>query len=201
MIKSTYEWYFDDHMFKMTKEWPEEWLEKTKSMRHEIRDPAQWDYFISHEPYKKEFIDFLEDLQDVGFEKLDLSEPKMMLEYMLSFVQNLEYVPDPLEYPKYPTEMIIDAGGDCEDSALLFGAIANVLGWGCGLVIWHDHADLGIAALPGEFEGTFFTKQKIRYYYVHCNAPGYKIGQYNGKFGDNPAIYHLNHIYPKKRKE
>ena len=76
------------------------------------------------------------------------------------------------------------------------GAIATILGWGCGLIIWAEHADLGIAAKPGEFEGTFFEKRKIRYYYAHCNGPGFRIGQYNEKYGNNPQIFHLNHYFP-----
>lgn len=194
MIETKYEWNFRGHNFDLQKEWPTEKLEHLKSLRHEIRDPAQWDYFISREPYKEDLIDFIVEVQETGFEKLDLNDPPVMLEYLLSFVQHLEYVPDPWEYPKYPTEMIIDAGGDCEDSAILMGAFATILGYGCSLMIWPGHADLGIAAKPGEFEGTYFMKNKIRYYYVHCNAPGFRIGEYNGKFGDNPAIFHLNQV-------
>ncbi len=196
MILQEYDWSFMGHHFSMEKKWPVEWLERLKSLRHEIHDPAQWDYFIAHEPYKEELIELIADVQDVGFERIDLNSPHLMLEYLLSFVQHLEYVPEIGEYPRYPMETIIDKGGDCDDSAILMATIATIMGFGCGLIIWHDHADLGIAVGKGEFEGKYFTKNKIRYYYCHCNAPGYRIGMYNGKYKGEPAIYHMNQIYP-----
>ena len=116
MIITEYEWFYQGKRFHYSRKWPEEWHDHLKSLRHEIRDPAQWDYFIAKEPYKEAFIEFIAEVQDIGLEKVNLDDPRDMLEFMLAFVQHFEYVPDPLEYPKYPTEMLIDAGGDCEDS-------------------------------------------------------------------------------------
>jgi|GEM_PF-6390588 len=195
-IYREYEWLFRGFRFSLEKEWDARWLEKLKSLRHEIRDPAQWDFFIAREPYKQELINLIAEIQDIGFEKLELDDPPVMLEYLLSFVQHLEYVHEVGEYPRYPMETIIDGGGDCDDSAILMGAVCTILRYGCGLIIWHDHADLGIAARPDEFTGKYFTKNKVRYYYCHCNAPGYRIGQYNGKYKGEPKIYHMNQLYP-----
>jgi len=65
MIETEYEWHFRGHSFELRKKWPSEKLEHLKSLRHEIRDPAQWDYFISREPYKEELIDFIVEVQEI----------------------------------------------------------------------------------------------------------------------------------------
>jgi hypothetical protein len=55
------------------------------------------------------------------------------LSFALSFVQGLPYTSDSVttgfdEYPRYPLETLVDNGGDCEDSAILFASIAQALG-------------------------------------------------------------------------
>ena len=60
-----------------------------------------------------------------------------MAENSLYFVQRvIAYRSDPggFEYPKYPVETLMDEGGDCEDSSILYASIIRTLGHGALLV-------------------------------------------------------------------
>jgi len=60
------------------------------------------------------------------------------LENALFFVQHcIRYVYDPLwfEYPRYPVETLVDGGGDCEDTAILYTSLVRTLGHGALMVV------------------------------------------------------------------
>ncbi|NLA39228.1 MAG: transglutaminase domain-containing protein [Methanomicrobiales archaeon] len=83
---------------------------------------------------------------------------------LIFFVQQIPYAPDSspesyregvlprhavrrgaeVEYPKYPTEMLVDGKGDCEDSAILMAALLDALGYDTVLLGYPDHMVLGI---------------------------------------------------------
>lgn len=60
--------------------------------------------------------------------------------FALSFVQSLPFTPDNVtteydEYPRYPVETIVDGGGDCEDTAILFSSIIRGMGYNTVLLL------------------------------------------------------------------
>ena len=125
------------------------------------------------------------------------------MRFCLSFVQSIEYHRDQGgEYPRYPSETVMDGWCDCEDSAILFAALANHLEYDCvflefgsdgflGVGKW-GHVDVGIAAsYDGEFSGTYWTKHGRKYYYVACSARGWDIGDDPGDKYNSAKIYSL----------
>lgn len=52
--------------------------------------------------------------------------------FVLAFVQSLRYTPDILtgydEYPRFPVETLVDDGGDCEDTAILYATLIRIIG-------------------------------------------------------------------------
>lgn len=52
--------------------------------------------------------------------------------FVLAFVQSLPYTSDSVtsgydEYPRFPIETLVDGGGDCEDTAILFAAFTLIM--------------------------------------------------------------------------
>jgi len=55
------------------------------------------------------------------------------IECAFNFAQAaVRYIPDPsgFEYPRYPTESLVDGIGDCEDSAILYASLVRTLEYG-----------------------------------------------------------------------
>jgi hypothetical protein len=102
----------------------------------------------------------------------------------MALVQSLPYVPDggpgrPMEYPNFPLETLA-SGGDCEDKAILAGALMKGLGLSVGLLHFSStmpaHMAVGIA-LPPSVAGTYYPHGGQRYYYGETTEPGWSIGQ------------------------
>jgi hypothetical protein len=104
----------------------------------------------------------------------------------LAFVQHcIAYAADvspvdgqPIEYPKYPIEALLDEQGDCEDHALLAGALLKRMGYEVALVFLPDHAALGVAGAEG-LPGAFIQDPKTgkRYFYGETTGEGWLLGE------------------------
>jgi hypothetical protein len=103
-------------------------------------------------------------------------DEKQTMEFLISFVQSMEYQKDPVaEYPKFPAETIVESGGDCEDTSVLLAALLGSLGYQVILLSPPGHMAVGVACasctgLDLEYEGG-------HYFYVETTAPGYGIGE------------------------
>lgn len=104
-----------------------------------------------------------------------------MVNYIICFVQNLNYVSDVLgtgydEYPKFPLETLADEGGDCEDSAILLASLLKELGYDTVLIQLPDHMAVGV---KGErtMPGSYYEVDGKLYFYVETTSPGWRIGQ------------------------
>ena len=98
--------------------------------------------------YDEYVLDPLDDtyLEVVTQEILDVTagDYHQSLENALFFVQKcIRYVYDPLwfEYPRYPIETLVDGGGDCEDTAILYTSLVRTLGHGALMVIVDTDGD------------------------------------------------------------
>ena len=76
--------------------------------------------------------------------------------FVLSFVQNLPYTSDLVttgydNYPRYPVETVVDKGGDCEDSSILFASIVRELGYSVALILLSEgeHMAAGVCVTQG----------------------------------------------------
>ncbi len=80
-------------------------------------------------------------------------------------------VGDGVEYPKYPTEMLVDRKGDCEDSAILMAGLLDILGYDTVLLQYPDHMVLGIRMegfnpYYAKYTPKYFEHEGTRYYHV-----------------------------------
>lgn len=99
----------------------------------------------------------------------------------LAFVQSLPYVLDEKskgkeEYVRYPLETMADGKGDCEDKAVLLGALLQEMGIDFVLLSVPDHVALGVHCDSVD-SGSFLEHNGKPYYYLETTAPGWEIGQ------------------------
>ncbi len=82
--------------------------------------------------------DFIEELNDTCREPIRDKlgrEPsrRELVETILTLVQEIDYINDSVysdgEFPKFPAETLFDEGGDCEDHAILFGTLCDMMGF------------------------------------------------------------------------
>ncbi len=119
--------------------------------------------------------------------------------FALAFVQSLQYTSDNVtegynEYPRFPIETLVDEGGDCEDTSILFATITLIMGYGTVYINPPDHYAVGI--LGNGLTGTSWTYPEgsnRTYYYCETTGSGFKIGQLPAAFiGQNAYIYPID---------
>ena len=106
--------------------------------------------------------------------------------FMLAFVQSLAYTDDVTtgynEFYKYAIETLVERGGDCEDTSVLFASILNGLGFEVALIIPPGHLAVGV---KGNFRGGVVSYKNNNYYYCETTGIGWQLGQvpddYKGK--------------------
>lgn len=124
----------------------------------------------------KKMTSGMDDLQVAGF--------------ILKFIQSLDYQADDVymgyeEYWKFPLETLFDLGGDCEDTSILYCAIADAMGYDTALLLLPGHMAAGISV--DDCKGFGFTTWLNTYYYCETTSDGYDVGEnpntqlYNGR--------------------
>ena len=101
------------------------------------------------------------------------------MNFLLAFTQYIEYQSDDVftgyeEYWKYPVETLYDQGGDCEDTSILFSAIAEAMGYNTSLLLFPGHMAAGVDLANGS--GTYFQMDSYKFYYCETTATGYSVG-------------------------
>lgn len=117
--------------------------------------------------------------------------------FVLAFVQSLPYTSDNVtegynEYPRFPIETLVDDGGDCEDTSILFATITLIMGYGSVYVNPTNHYAVGI--LGDNLKGTYWEypdNSGHKYYYCETTGDGFKIGVLPDQFSGTSA-----YIYP-----
>jgi len=120
--------------------------------------------------------------------------------FVLAFVQSLPYTSDSVttghdEYPRFPIETLVDDGGDCEDTSILFATLTLNMGYGTVYINPPDHYAVGI--LGNNLRGTYWThpeNSNNTYYYCETTGDNFKIGQLPDEFqGQKAFIYDIDH--------
>ncbi len=114
--------------------------------------------------------------------------------FVLAFVQSLPYTSDNVtegynEYPRFPIETLVDEGGDCEDTAILFASLTVIMGYGTVYINPPNHYAVGI--LGNNISGTYWNYNNKTYYFCETTGNGFKIGQLPDEFKGQQA-----YIYP-----
>jgi len=103
-----------------------------------------------------------------------------ILSFTLAFVQSLPYTSDSVtagydEYPRYPIETLVDNGGDCEDTSILYASLILAMGYGAALVSPPGHMAVGVLA-DKSVPGRGYEHKGQWYLYAETTGHGYNIG-------------------------
>ncbi|MCW4049745.1 MAG: hypothetical protein NWE89_08410 [Candidatus Bathyarchaeota archaeon] len=95
-----------------------------------------------------------------------------------SFVQNLHYETDDTlgfdEYPKFPVETLVDSGGDCEDTSILYSSFLKAMNVSTALIYMPNHMAVAVEA---NATGTYWLLNNRTYYYLETTATGWELGE------------------------
>lgn len=182
-----------------------EWNFRGYSWEYNTEIPkSQYDYFTSRarsrsydeyviNPNDDEWMEnlanlFIEEADEEGWDKF------YYVPFALSFVQSLPYTSDEIttgydEYPRYPVETLVDGGGDCEDTSILFASIVREMGYGVALLLLEDdrHMAVGIK-ISQSYIDSWDEKYQLTYYrynneiYAYCEttSQGWGVGEMPG---------------------
>lgn len=125
-------------------------------------------------PYMEELVDKM--IEALKSRYSNISEDTL-LNYILKFTQYIEYQADEEymgyeEYWKFPLETLYDQGGDCEDTSILFCAIAHQcreklnMSYGTSMLL-----------LPGHMAGAVKLSGNSSWSYAETTSTGYKLGE------------------------
>jgi len=187
-----------------------EWKHKGRSYSWEVPIPEKlYEYYrgLSRNPDYEEYVTDPRDDEYLGSlcEKLGHAEAKCdwsgKIDFVLSFVQSLKYTEDETtgfdEYPRFPVETLVDEGGDCEDTSILFVSIVRELGFGAVLLRLDEaqHMSAGIR-ISGDVISEWDKSYPLTYYesngkyYAYCETTGsgWRIGEKPEWVGSDGAV-------------
>ncbi len=134
-----------------------------------------YDYLVStQDSYVKKVANMLhEAAAKKGYEAYD------EVSFILAFVQSLPYTSDSVttrydEYPRFPVETLVDGGGDCEDTSILFATIVLILDYGAVFISPPEHVAVGV--LGKDLSGYYWTYRSRTYYYCETTGENWRIG-------------------------
>ena len=114
--------------------------------------------------------------------------------FILAFVQSLPYVPDDVstpydEFPKFPLETIVEGGGDCEDTSILYVTLMKILGYDIALVSFPGHMMTAVHVtseipLPSY---SYFDVNGRKYYPAETTGEGWRVGMLPEDFSGHLA--------------
>lgn len=116
--------------------------------------------------------------------------------FILAFVQSLPYTSDSItsgydEYPRFPVETLVDGGGDCEDTSILFATITLILNYDTILISPPNHCAVGVWGR--NLQGSYYTYLNRTYYYCETTGNGWRIGQIPNEYkGVSAHLYSIN---------
>ncbi len=188
LINREYRWYYDNRLWS----WSIYIHEGHYNYFKNLKRPATNDYSVyvtnpMDDQYIADLVNkFKKDVQKYGYTERET------VEFIVSFVQSLQYVPDDLstgydEYPKYPLETLVDQGGDCEDTSILLASLLREMGYGVVLIAFQDHMGVGVKG-DGNLPGYYWEHQGERYYYVETTGKGWPIGVVPEQYRNSKAM-------------
>ncbi len=105
------------------------------------------------------------------------------MSFVLAFTQYIEYVSDTEsegteEYWKFPLETLFEQNGDCEDTSILFCAIASAMHYKSAMLLFYGHMAAGVELPDGSISknskaGDPFPEGGVNYYYCETTSTEY----------------------------
>ena len=194
-IEKTYEWSYDNQDWTWTLNIPTSLYNDYDSVPESTRDAkglAGYGFLTTTEtPYVRMLAEKLnETTQELGYGSFD------QVSFIFAFVQSLPYTSDSVttgydNFPRFPIETLVDDGGDCEDTAILFATLTLILGYGTVYINPEGHLAVGI--LGNDLDGSYYTYNNKTYYYCETTGDGWTIGELPDEWKDETAhIYTIN---------
>jgi len=179
----------------------------SESQRRESSDHVRDATFVTYSYTDAKMSPYMETLTEglyKEFMKTHNSVSELTyLGYLLSFAQYIEYQTDEeymgtTEYWKFPLETLYDQGGDCEDTSILFVALAHQSKDRVG-----TNYKTALQLLPGHAAGAVlltssssYTKNPYGYSYCETTTPDFAIGEIPTKMNSyftNRSYYDSNY--------
>jgi hypothetical protein len=197
-IEKNFEWDYDGQHWTWTLNIPTALYDEYKdvSVSRRTRDgPAGYGFLTTTEDqYVRMLSNKLnESATQMGYGSFD------KVSFVLAFVQSLPYTSDNVtqgynEYPRFPIETLVDDGGDCEDTSVLFATLTLIMGFGTVYINPPNHYAVGI--LGNGLRGTYWEHPESSnktYYYCETTGNNFKIGQLPTEFtGTTAFIYDID---------
>ncbi|MFC4358217.1 hypothetical protein ACFO0N_09685 [Halobium salinum] len=124
------------------------------------------------------------------------TDKREQVEFVIDFVQGLPYVPDEVskgydDYTKFLSETLVEAGGDCEDSAILLTSVLQSEPFGYDMVLFElpGHMAAGIYG-SDDMTGTYVESDGRRYYYIETTGTGWGVGDIPETYQDERVWTH-----------
>jgi len=167
-------------------------------MRIDYMDYRHYSDLLRTYQYTSYMMDDDGYIESLAQELKDIAEeqgwgPYQLVSFTLAFVQSLEYTSDLVttgydEYPRYPLETLGDAGGDCEDTSILFASLieAEPIGIDAVLLLLPGHMAVGVAGDESMY-GTYFEYQGRDYFYCETTGAGWAMGIIPDVYADATA--------------
>jgi hypothetical protein len=101
---------------------------------------------------------------------------------VIHFIQSMPYTPDDVstgldEYPRFPTETLIDEGGDCEDTSILAATMLKEMGYGVVLITLPHHMAVGVRCDDWESTRAYYNYQGHEYCYLETTGENWDVGE------------------------
>jgi len=115
------------------------------------------------------------------------------IQFVLSFVQRLPYVPDSVtsgydDYTQFIMETLTQLAGDCEDTSILFASIMESRPFNYDAVLLEPPGHMAVGLLMNDgFDGFAYIYDERKYYYVETTTEGWGIGQIPDVYRDSKA--------------
>jgi hypothetical protein len=194
-FNKSFEWYYEGSRWTWDLPIPKSLYDSYKevSVSDRIkRGVAGYDFLVTtQDSYMKLLASKLHKVAaENGYESYD------EVSFVLSFVQSLPYTSDSAtagydEYPRFPIETLVDDGGDCEDTSILFATIVLILNYTAVFISPPDHLAVGVWGT--ELSGHYYTFEDRTYYYCETTGEDWKIGDIPDDFKDTTvSIYSIH---------
>lgn len=193
--EQTFKWSYNGKDWTWTLSIPTILYDDYKSVPESTRDAnglSGYGYLTTtQDTYVKMLAEKLnETTNNLGYNSFD------QVSFILAFVQSLPYTSDSVttgydNYPRFPVETLVDNGGDCEDTAILFATMTLILGYGTVYINPEGHLAVGI--LGDNLDGSYYTYNGKTYYYCETTGDGWTIGELPNEWKNQTAhIYTIN---------
>jgi hypothetical protein len=193
-----YEWDYRGKRWQYDAEIPRDTYDYF-SDRHRTSDYSEYVSNPSDDEWMKNLANqFSDEAENEGWDEFTT------VDFVLSFVQSMPYTSDELtagydEYPRYPVETLVDKGGDCEDTSILFASIVRGMEYGVVLLQLEGeeggHMAVGVK-ISGDIVSNWNRHYPLAYYttrtgeiYAYCETTGegWELGHMPEDYENTPA--------------